>query len=373
MTTVNMTTKAGYFEDPVNVRLAPSNGNTQLIFSGTTKATMSCAFPLTVQCFNWTPLTVSAGTLAAQISAAGASITNYQNLDAFQADDGSWHAVLAIGVNSAAEPDHWTVLVHAHPVSGDGGSSMPLAWAADTVLSGSFSQRVDGNYDGKFYQDGTQLYLLYVKNFAPKPALRNGIVLQPMISPTQLAATAPTTLLTTGLPAGAIVSENYSNTQAKLVEAPYLARIGGKYALFYATGAYREADYKTGVAWSDTLIPIAGATYRKVVQPDPQNLWGSGANEVRYLLQSQVATWPNYTANSLFSPGVPSVALSPISVWTMFFAGYDPADRAIAGGVSDATHRRPYYVNLSVSVPAGQTVANATDAELAAWLVPQVR
>jgi hypothetical protein len=374
MTTINSATMSGYFEDPVSVRLAQSGGSTRLIFSGTTKATMSCNYPITPRCFSWTPLTVNAGSLASQISAAGASITNFQNLHAFQADDRSWHAVLAIGVNTPAQPDHWTVLVHARPVSGDGGDVMPLAWTADTVLSGSFSQRVDGNYDGKYYQEGDQLYLLYVKNFAPKPALRNGIVIQPMVSPTQPAATGPTTLLTTGTAAGPLVSENYANTQAKLVEAPFIARIDGKYALFYATGAYREADYKTGVAWSDTLLPAPGGSYRKVLQPDPQNVWGSGASEVLYLLQSQKAAWPNYTANSLFSPGVPSVALSPTSVWTLYFAGYDPNDRAfLSPGVADPKRRRPYYVDLTVSIPAGQTVVGATDAELAAWLRPQAR
>lgn len=374
MTIVNMTTKSGYFEDPANVRLAPSLGNTKLIFSGTTKATMSCAFPLTARCFSWTSITVNAGSLASQISAAGATITNYQNIHAFQADDGSWHAVVAIGVRNAANPNYWTILVHASPVGATDVNTMPVAWAADTVLSGSFSDRVDGNYDGKFYQEGSQLYLLYVKNFVPNPGLRNGIVIQRMLSPTQLAAEAPVTLLTTGLAADTLVSELYANTTSKLVEAPYIAKIGGKYALFYATGAYREADYKTGVAWSDTLLPVAGGRYRKVVQLDPTNIWGSGANEVRYLLQSHRAGWPNYTANSVFSPGVPSVAQSPTSVWTLFFAGYQPDDRNfLFPGVADPTRRRPYSVNLVVSIPTGQTVASATDAQLATWLQPEMR
>lgn len=374
MTTVNTTTMAGYFEDPVNVRLAPSAGNTRLVFSGTTTATMACSYPVTAQCFTWTKLTVDAGSLASQITAAGAHVTNYQNIDAFQADDGSWHAVVAIGVASTAQPDHWTVLVHAHPSGGGGGGPMPLAWSADTVLSGSFSQRVDGNYDGKYYQEGNQLYLLYVKNFAPKPALRNGIVIQPMVSPTQVSSTGPTTLLTTGLTSGPLVSENYAATQAKLVEAPYIVKMAGKYALLYATGAYREADYKTGVAWSDTLLPAAGGRYRKVLQPDPQNVWGSGPDEVRYLLQSQKSNWPAYTANSVWSPGVPSAALSPTSVWTMYFAGYDPTDRPfLSPGVADPKRRRPYFVRMTVSIPAGQTVANATDAQMTTWLQAQVR
>ncbi len=375
MTAVSQTDMSGYFSDPVAVRLAPSAGNARVVFSGTTKATMSCAYPLAAQCFSWTKLTVDAGSLASQIAAAGDTITNYQNLNAFQADDGTWHAVLAIGVKNASQP-YWTVLVHAHPSGGGGGGAMPLAWSADTLLSGSFTSRVDGNYDGKYFQNGSQLYLLYVKNFVPEPALRNGIVLQAMTSPTQVASSGPVTLLNTDTPHGPVVSENYANTQAKLVEAPYLTTIGGKWALFYATGAYREAGYKTGVAWSDTLIPAGSdARYRKVLQQDTQGAWGqAGAYEVRYLFQSQVAQWPNYTANTMFSPGVASVLLSPTSVWNAFFAGYDPNDRAfLSPGVSDPTHRRPYFAHLTVAIPQGQTVAGATDAQLAGWLSPQAR
>jgi hypothetical protein len=376
MTTVSATDMSGYFEDPVAVRLAPSAGNSRIVFSGTTKATMTCAYPLSPRCFTWTRLTMDAGSLASQIQAAGDTITNFQNLNAFQADDGTWHAVLAIGVQSAAQPDHWTVLVHAHPAGGGGGGAMPLAWSADTVLSGSFSTRVDGNYDGKYFQNGSQLYLLYVKNFAPKPALRNGIVLQAMVSPTQLASSPLVTLLNTDSRFGPMVSENYANTQAKLVEAPYLTMIGGKWALFYATGAYRDVGYKTGVAWSDTLIPVdANTRYRKVLQQDAAGVWGqAGAWEVRYLFQSQISQWPNYTANTMFSPGVASVMLSPTSIWNAFFAGFDPNDRAfISPGVSDPTHRRPYFAHLNVAIPQGQTVTNATDAQLAGWLSPQVR
>ncbi len=374
MTTVNMATGSGYFSDPAVVRLAPSQGNSKLIFSGTTKATMRCDFPLAPRCFSWTALTIDAGALAAQITAVGSRITNYQNIHAFQADDGSWHAVVAIGVNHSTTTNYWTVLVHASPVGATSADTMPLAWRADTVLSGSFSTRVDGNYDGKFYQEGGQLYLLYVKNFVPEPALRNGIVIQEMISPTQVAPSAPVTLLQTGLTSDTLTSENYANTPAKLVEAPFIARIEGKYALFYATGAYREADYKVGVAWSDTLLPAAGGRYRKVVQADPTNIWGSGANEVRYLLQSHRSAWPNYTANTVFSPGVPSVAQSPSSAWTLFFAAYQPDDRAfLFPGVADPSHRRPYYVGLDVAIPAGQSVATATDAQLATWVQARMR
>ena len=110
------------------------------------------------------------------------TITNFQNLNVFQGDAGEWHAVLAIGVRRGAQPDHWTVLLHAHPSVAAAPDTTPLAWSADSVLSGSSSNRVDGNYDGKYFEDGRQLYLLYVKNFVPRPALRNEIVIQPMLA-----------------------------------------------------------------------------------------------------------------------------------------------------------------------------------------------
>ena len=143
---------------------------------------------------------------------------------------------LTIGVRSAAHPDYWTVIVHAHPRgSASNGSSAaadtpPLAWSADTVLAGSFAEPFAGNYDAKYFEDDGRLYLLYVKNVAPPPIFRNDIVLQPMTSPMQLAAGGPTTLLTPGDRYGDLASEHYAQTRATLVEAPYLVKMAGKYA-----------------------------------------------------------------------------------------------------------------------------------------------
>ncbi len=364
---------AGYFEDPYPVHLAPSLSGHVQVFSGTTQAIMSCTFPVSPRCFSWTPATIDTGTLGRQITAAGAHFTNVQNLDVFQDDAGHWHAVLAIGVNSPANPNYWTVLVHAHPATSTTPDIVPLAWSADTILSGSFSHRVDGNYDGKYLEDGGRLYLLYVRNFVEGPALRNGIVIQPMLSPTQLAPVGPTTLLTTGDRFGPLDSEHYDHTPAKLVEAPTIARIAGKYALIYSTGAYEHVDYKAGVAWSDTLMPPQGSHYRKVLQPDPQGIWGQKGPEVRYLLQSQHRDWPNFTGGRVVGPGVASSVQAPDGTWSLFFAGYKPGDDAPVGAeAGNAHHRRPYFVRLRVSVPA-QPVATAPDGELATWLQPEVR
>ena len=371
---------AGYFSDPVPVRLAPSSGLRTQIFSGTTKAVMSCANPA-ARCFSWTRVAIDAGRLGADIAAAGASVTNFQNLNIFQDDTGGWHAVLAIGVRSPSHPSHWTVLVHARPAPGGAPGAAPgptpLAWSADAVLSGSFSDPAAGNYDGKYFEEGGRLYLLYVKSFALRPAPRNGIVLQPMLSPAQPAPGGPATLLAPGDRFGPLSSEDYGQTQAKLVEAPYIAKAGGKYALIYATGTYQQIGYKAGVAWSDTLLPPGpDARYRKVLAPDPQGLWGRpGVPEVRYLLQSQQPGWPNFTGAQVISPGVasalPEPGGGPDAAWWLYFAGFDPADRPLKSpGVAAGDHRRPYLVRLRVAVPSGRTVAAASDADLATWLQP---
>ena len=356
----------GYFADPYPVRLAPSSGGRTQVFSGTTKAIMWCSYPISARCFSWTPATIDAGALRAEIAAAGASVTNFQNLDAFQDDAGGWHAAVAIGVNSPAHPNHWTVLVHAHSAAAPG--IVPTTWSADTVLSGSFAAPVEGNYDGKYFEEGGRLYLLYVKNLVPNPALRNGIVIQPMLSPTTPAPADPTILLTPDDRYGALNSEFYGHTQSKLVEAPYIAKIADKYALIYSTGAYLTVGYKAGVAWSDTLMPVPGARYRKVLATDMQGVWGKpGRPEVRYLLQSQLPSWPNFTGDQVISPGVASAVQGPGGAWRLYFAAFDLADRP---PVVRGDHRRPYFVGLQASVLPGETVAAASDADLANWLLP---
>ncbi len=364
---------SGYFQDPYPVRLAPSRAGRTVVFSGTTKAIMSCNAPVSAGCFSWTPARIDQGTLGPAIAAAGAMFTNFQNLDVFQADDGGWHAVLAIGVKRPGQPpgDYWTVLVHAHPTTNGSPDAVPLSWSADTVLSGSFSERADGNYDGKYVEDNGKLYLLYVRNLVPRPALRNGIVIRPMLSPTRLASAEPVTLLTPGDRFGPLTSEWYDHTPSKLVEAPFIARIGGKYALIYSTGAFQHVDYKAGVAWSDTLLPAPGSRYRKVLRMDAGGVWGqAGRPEVQYLVQSEVPAWPNYTPGQVFGPGVASALQGPGGAWSLYFAGYDFADRPTGSSAANAAHRRPYFVRLRAAVPPGRPVGTASDAELATWLEP---
>jgi len=54
--------------------------------------------------------------------------------------------------------------------------------------------------------------------------------------------------------------------------APYIAKVGSKYALIYSTGAYLQPDCKAGVAWSDTLMPVPNGRHRKVLETDVQGV-----------------------------------------------------------------------------------------------------
>jgi hypothetical protein len=366
---------SGYLADPQPIRTMPSSGNRVQMLSGTTKAIVRCAYPIKPGCFSWTPITVTAGTLKAQIEAAGAHQTNIQNTDIFQDDHGGWHAAVTIGVASERHPKHWTIVAHAHPVGPQNADTPPTTWEADTVLSGSFSRPVEGNYDGKYFEDGGRLYLLYVDTIAPPPALRNAIFLQPMESFTRPAATPRIMLLHPGDREGDLQSESYANTQAKLVEAPYISRVGDKYALVYSSGAYLTPGYKAAVAWSDTLIPAGGRLYRKVMQIDQNGIWGHpGGREVHYLVQSERPRWPNFTKSQVIGPGVAAAIQGPAGAWWLYFNGFAPDDMSVkTDGRVDGSHRRPYALRLRVQVPAGRSVASASDAELASWMEPETR
>lgn len=361
---------SGYLADPQPIHLTGPLAEKIQLVSGTTHAVIACAFPIRARCFLWAPITVDTGSLAAQIAAAGATVTNIQNVNAFQADDGSWHAAVTIGIKSAAHPQYWTVVAHAHPTTATMPGTLPAGFAADTLLSGSLLTPAEGNYDAKYYQDGDRLFLLFVRNYVAEPKLRNEIVLQAMRTPTVKAAGDAVVLLRPGDRYGPLNSETYADTEAKLVEAPFITRFGNKVALVYSTGAYLTAGYKAGVAWSDSLIPVAGQTYRKVLQPDPTGIWQTPSGvEVRYLVQSEEPAWPNDTLPQVVAPGVASAIVAPQGQAWLLFNGFAPGDMESNGQV-EASHRRPFAIRLSVSVPQAISVAAATDAELSHWLEP---
>ncbi len=369
---------SGYFSDPYPIRLASSAGpGAPLFFCGTTKAILADAGPISPGAFSeQSAITIDRGTLGQQANTLGATLPTAINGNIFQDDAGTWHMAVTFYVHNPSTytgTSPWTVVAHAHPTDD---AVPPAHWSADTLLVGSLTQQAAANYDGKYFQDdnGT-LYLVYSKQLSASPA-HDGIVAQAMGSPTQLATSAPTTLLAPENADGGFNSEyfflNKPNAQFKLIETGNITKVGGKYAMAYSTGAFDETDYKAGVAWSDTFLPAAGGSYRRVLLPDTAGVWGQPNHaEVRYLLQAQESAWPNYVAAQVLAPGVPSI-VERDGAWYLCFAGFDPADAPVdpATGYFVPGHRRPYYVRLNVAVPAGAAVAAATDADLATWLTP---
>lgn len=75
--------------------------------------------------------------------------------------------------------------------------------------------------------------------------------------------------------------ENYRSEDLpwdlRLTEGSFLERIQGKYVLIYSVGLCGDRSYKTGAAFSDTLIPPEDAWYKKVLITDPNNVWGNSA------------------------------------------------------------------------------------------------
>ncbi len=380
MTAVDVAARAGYFVDPYPVHFASRFAPAVQSFSGTTKAILSCAYPLLAQCFTQTPISIGSGTVGAAIVAVGSSITNYQNANIYQDSSGQWQMAVTIGVKSPNHPevDHWNVILHAHPVIAAVDNAIPTQWAADAVLIGSLSNPVDANYDGKYFEDYGSLYLLYSKRLSNGPA-RHGIVAQLMTSAMQLAPSDPVVLLQPDDANGGYNSEffniNSAADQFKLVEVGNVTVIDGKYAMAYSTGAYDEVAYKTAVAWSDTFLPSSGSTYKKVLKLDASGVWGQPNHlEVQYLLQSQQSDWPNNISTQVLSPGVPSFVHGLDGEWYLYFAGYDPSDApTVSPGVFDGSHRRPYYAKLRVAIPPHATIALTSNTDLASWLTPVTR
>lgn len=372
ITAVNVKQGAGYFSDPY---LVPFSGATSTYISGTTQDYLVCAGDLSLKCAQKTPISVDYSNLQTQANQVGAEICAIAGLRPFQGSSGLWDMVLVLHMEqlgNCGASGHWNVLVHASPDTQS--TTPPVNWIADTVLVGSFSDSsVQANYDGRYFEDGGQLYLVYVKSLSTSPQ-RFGLVAQAMISPTTLDSTPPVLLLQPNSDnSDSLNSEGYSGLtdSFKLVEAGNITKINGKYVLAYSTGSYDQNTYKAAVAYSDTFLPAAGQTYRKVTMSDPNGVWGNTNDEVVYLLQSQEQNWTGYVASQVVAPGVATVApVGPNNSWVLVFAGYAPNDTGSGqnGNTYLGSKRRPFYVDLNVSIPTNISVAQATEAELASWI-----
>jgi hypothetical protein len=383
LTTVNETAGTGYFVDPLPIHLPATKGSYIPSISGTTKAILNCSTTLATGCYQSTPLTIAAAPLSVVAGNVGSTLAPFDNLNVYKDSNNVWQMAATAyvqnpNVNVGGAP--WTVIVHASPKVVPTDGSVPTQWQADSLLVGSFTVPAAGNYDGKFIEDGSSLYLIYSMRLKAQPNSKgneDGIVAQSMATASQVSGSAPVPLLIPENNANGGYNSEYFDClghalsdQFKLIETGNIAVIGGKYAMAYSTGRYNMKCYKSGVAWSDSIL----GPYKKVLQEDTTGVWLEGNDneeEVVYLLQNQIQNWPNYIGNYQ-APGVPSL-VDYQGTWYMYFAAFDPTDEPPAsvsqGGTWDGSHRRPYFIRLDQAVPQnGVTVSGTTNENLARWL-----
>jgi hypothetical protein len=386
MTRVNEKEHLGYFGDPYPVHVDPGTASSlPQYFSGTTQELMTCERPIKPGCFDTSPITVTiADDLKTSANNANNEFFDQINRNIYQTADGQWNMAVTLYLRNKSAPKTtlegtWTVIAHAHPDT-QSTTTTPTSWVVDKILVGSVAESAKANYDGKYFEDGKELYLIYSKREAG--TVHDGIVAQALTSATDLDSTAPVWLLAPSTIDGGYNSEYFHinwvdggpNADFKLIETGNISKIDGKYVMAYSTGDYQQLDYKTGIAFSDTLLPKEGETYRRILQTDTEGVWGkAGHLEVRYLLQSEKQAWPNYVGTQVFAPGVPSVVEEPNGEYFLYFDGFLPSNAPpakIAPNTSyDPTYRRPFYVPLSIKVPANGSVEAATDEELASWIM----
>lgn len=371
MTTVSVNAGTGYFQDPYPIHIVSLNVTpAPLTFSGTTKALLSCAGQVQPDCFSSTPVQLDPGILTSLTANAGSTINNFEGLNIYQDNAGKWQMAVTAHLSKPGMTD-WNVILHAKPTSTPGG--VPTSWTIDALLVGDPGKFAPDNYDAKYIEDQGTLYLTYNKQIVVG---QDGVVAQAMTSATTPATSDPVPLLGPETSNGGYNSELAdglgSTSTVKLVETGNITKIQGKYVMTYSVGTFNRPDYKAGIAWSDTFLPQPGSYYQRVQKTDTMGLWGQANHaEVQYLLQSQIAQWPNYVASQVLAPGVPAIVSDTTGAYYLTFAGYDPSDAPTdSNGLYLGTHRRPYYVKLNVQIPAGSTVASTSPQSLASWIQP---
>ncbi|MGI4757903.1 MAG: hypothetical protein ACRYGF_13765 [Janthinobacterium lividum] len=380
LTTVDATAGTGYFPDPLPVHFAQGvfpTGSNSITFSGSNQTLLTCPDPIQAGHCQTSSIKVDPSAYRAQANLAGFYLPSVGNNNIYQDSSGNWQMATTLHLaTDAAGSDPWNVIAHARPKAPGSatGSTVPGDWIVDAILVGSVTQPgTKANYDGKYFEDGGNLYLLFSKALQASP-LHDGVVAQLMDSPKAPASSETVTLIEPENDSfGGYNSEYFFpsvSSPFKLVETGNVTKVDGKYAIAYSTGDFQNGNYKAAVAWSDTFLPKAGTTYKKVLLPDPTGVWGgpSGRPEVLYLLQAQKNAWPNDVFDQVQSPGVPAIVQDPGGTWYLFFAGYDPGEVLGSAGLFTPGVRRPYFSKLSVAVPPNATVTATSNTALASWI-----
>jgi len=373
MTTVNVSSATGYFQDPYPIHTLASATTPGLpTFSGTTKQLLSCSGNLQPGCFSGAAVTLDSAAFARQVQNAGSSLVTVEGLNIYQDSTGTWQMAATAVLKNPKFANPWNVIVHCHPTTVPA-AGIPTAWIEDTLLIGSLNTFDYDDYDAKYFEDSGKLYLTYNKQLVLG---QDAVVAQGMASATATDGTATITLLGPETANGGYNSE-YSeglnpSSNVKLIETGNIRKIQGKYVMTYSDGAFNRPDYKCGIAWSDTFLPAAGTYYTRVQKTDTAGVWGQpGHAEVQYLLQSQISQWPNYVRSQVLAPGVPAIITDARGNYYLSFAGYDPSDAPTdSSGLYLGTHRRPYYIKLQVQIPPGSTISGTTPQDLVNWIQP---
>lgn len=258
-----------------------------------------------------------------------------------QHTDGSYHAYGTLHLGK-----FHTVIAYFQPqASARWEKGKPItAWKFKRIVVGNPSRQDWKYYESKILVDENKtIYLMYVANTGKD----NFIFAQKMKSWSEIdKSSSPRILLK---PEGYRSEDRNDARGMQLVEGGSIFKWKGKYILLYSVGDFLLNNYKLGMAFSDSLIPPRGKTYRKVKLPDPKRIWGASAHkdEIVYLLQSQKPQWPNYCGNQVVGPGLGSIVMIDKKPW-LFFHGYEPE-----GKKRNPENRFVFRVPVTIAIDSG--------------------
>lgn len=279
--------------------------------------------------------------------------TRVQDVWAFmphRSPDGNYHGYGALNYGQFQ-----TVIAHFLPAAGEvwNGSAI-RRWKLDRILLGDLDQGRTTYYDPRVFtgEDG-RLYMMY--SASPAHHRNVQVSVRRMLDAGSLDPSFKPRAL---LRAEGYRSEDRNPGYIQLVEGANLARVEDKYVLLYSVGDFTLGNYKLGMAFSETLIPAEGQTYRKALMPDPWNVWKNSEKleEVCYLLQSEHKGWPNYCGHVVRGPGLGNIVKTR-DEYRVLFHGYRPDDRR-----RNPRHRYVWSLPLTVDIRAGRPMSQ--------WLRP---
>ncbi len=236
-----------------------------------------------------------------------------------QHSDGSYHAYGTLHLGN-----FHTVIAYFEPNGETWQKGKPITkWKFKSIVVGDPARQDWKYYESKILEDTDKsIHLMYVANTGRD----NFIFAQKLKSWSEIDRSTPRRLMLK--PEGYRSEDRNGPGSMQLVEGGSIFKWKNKYILFYSVGDYLLNNYKLGMAFSDSLIPAQGQTYRTVKLADPKRVWAESGHrdEIGYLLQSEKPQWPNYSANLVVGPGLGSIVTIEDKPW-LFFHGYKPDDK----------------------------------------------